>query len=262
VSNYARDVLDYIVATTPRPCDDLPHLGVCGKMIELIPHSVDSTFYRARRSSDFLSLRIGYLGRLDKYGKGLMSLPSVAGILADRGVNFHLRIAGSGPDAETLSWSLGECGFKREGVFVARVALSRVLAFLASVDVLLFPSRFEGCGMVLIEAVAAGVVPVASRVNGVADFIIEEGRTGFLIGIDDVVGMASAVEELSKSLTLRKTMSEAGVKSVKDWFDRDRMCLAFVEVFRKVPRSGRRPRPRPRPRPWSECRLRTGFRPS
>lgn len=258
VSTYARDALDYIIATTPRQRDDLQHLGVRGELIELIPHSVDSTYYRARRSFDSFPLRIGYLGRLDEYGKGLMNLPRVAEILAGRGVKFDLRIAGSGPDAEALSLRLGECGFRPEGILVGALTLARVPAFLASVDVLLFPSRFEGFGIVLIEAMAAGVVPVASRIRGVTDFIIEDGRTGFLVGIDDVVGMANAVEQLSNSPTLREAMSEAGFRSVEDRFNSESMSEAYVGLFRKAPRPGRTRNPRP----WSEFCLNPAFRPN
>jgi len=258
VSAYARDALDYIIATTPRQRDDLRRLGVWGEMIELIPHSVDSKSFRAQRTFDSLPLRIGYLGRLDEYQKGIMNIPRVAEILAERGIEFDLRIAGSGPDAGALSRRLGGSALSPAGALVGSVTLACVPGFLASVDVLLVPSRFEGFGIVLIEAMAAGATPVASRIQGVTDFIIEDGRTGFLVRIDDVVGMANAVEQLSKSVTMRKTMSEAGVKAVEERFDSQAMCHAFVEVIRKAPRSGRRARPRP----WSEFRLNPAFRPS
>ena len=47
--------------------------------------------------------------------------------------------------------------------------------------------------MQVIEAIAAGVAAVASRISSVADFGIEDGGTGLLIWVDDVVGMASSV---------------------------------------------------------------------
>ena len=196
VSAYARDTLDYIIATTPRQRDDLQRLGVCGEMIERIPPSVDSKCFRARRRFDPSPLRIGYLEQLDEYGKGAVRLARVAEIMADRGVKCDLRIAGSGPDAEVLSCRFAEFSSMLAGVLVGPVGFAGEPGFLASLDVLLFPSRFEGFGIVLIEAMVAGAIPVASRISGVTDFIIEDGRTGFSVGIDDVVGMANAVEEL------------------------------------------------------------------
>lgn len=123
-----------------------------------------------------------------------MSLQRVAEVQSGRGVHFDLRGAESGPDAEALSRRLGECGFQPEGVLVCLVALARMPGFLAAVDVLLFPSRFDGLDIVLIDAMAAGVVPVASRVSGVTESIVDYGRMGLLVGLDGVVGMANAME--------------------------------------------------------------------
>ena len=60
------------------------------------------------------------------------------------------------------------------------------------------PSRFEGFGFSLIEAMAAGCVPIVSRIHGVTDWIVEDGKTGFVCGIDKPREFAERLIQLSK----------------------------------------------------------------
>ena len=80
--------------------------------------------------------------------------------------------------------------------FLGAVPPADVPALVARHDVLLMPSRYEGFGYTLVEAMAGGCVPVASRVRGSTDFIVDDGRTGFLFPVGD----ANAAADLLRSL--------------------------------------------------------------
>lgn len=63
--------------------------------------------------------------------------------------------------------------------------------------------------MVIEQAMAARVPVVATRVGGV-DYLVDHGRTGFVVELDDVKGLAEAMVRLLADADLRARMGEAG----------------------------------------------------
>lgn len=78
-------------------------------------------------------------------------------------------------------------------------------------NVVLVPSRYEGFGRVLVEAMAHGVPVVAFEVGGIPE-VVENGRQGLLISPYDEGAMADAVARLLDDDALRQQMGEAGKK--------------------------------------------------
>jgi glycosyltransferase involved in cell wall biosynthesis len=78
--------------------------------------------------------------------------------------------------------------------------------------VLLFPSRAEGYGMALIEAMACGLAPLATPV-GVAPEVVRQGESGWLIPVGDVPGFTAAVracaEDRRRLLEVRRAAQNA-----------------------------------------------------
>lgn len=74
----------------------------------------------------------------------------------------------------------------------------------ASADIFVFPSAIESFGLVVVEAMAAGLPVVASRVGGVCD-VVEESRTGYTFDVGDMDGLVEGVRKIASS---RERMSE------------------------------------------------------
>jgi len=74
-------------------------------------------------------------------------------------------------------------------------------------DVFLFPSLYEGFGMVVLEAMACGLSVVATPVGGAAD-IIEDGVDGFLVPFRDSQALAETALRLLDSESLRETVED------------------------------------------------------
>jgi glycosyltransferase involved in cell wall biosynthesis len=70
-----------------------------------------------------------------------------------------------------------------------------VPAVLSSLDVLVLPSLYEEMGSILVEAMAAGLPVVASRVGGIPDVVVD-GETGLLVPPGDADALAAALDEL------------------------------------------------------------------
>ncbi|HRE46241.1 MAG TPA: glycosyltransferase family 1 protein [Aggregatilineales bacterium] len=106
----------------------------------------------------------------------------------------RLALVGDGPHRAALEAHFAGLpatflGF-RTGESLARV--------YASADMFVFPSAFESFGLVMLEAMAAGIPVVASRVGGAGDMIVE-GETGYSFPVDDVEGLVVSVQNIVNS---------------------------------------------------------------
>jgi glycosyltransferase involved in cell wall biosynthesis len=117
--------------------------------------------------------------------------------------------------------------------------------------VLLLTSSYgEGLGLVLLEAQANGCVPVASRLQGVFDFAIEEGVTGLLAEIKNADEFAEQIATLTAPDRWQQ-FSRAGVARTRELFTYETMARDYLALLADLER-GDYPLPRPRsmvPRP-------------
>lgn len=89
---------------------------------------------------------------------------------------------------------------------------SYLASLLGSSDVFVFPSRREGFGLAPVEAMAAGVPVIISRIEGVTDLANVEGETGFYIDVGDVPALIEAMRKLANDRELRARMGMAAHK--------------------------------------------------
>jgi glycosyltransferase involved in cell wall biosynthesis len=104
-----------------------------------------------------------------------------------------------------------------------------VPALLAGWDVLVLPSLWEGFGLVLVEAMAAGRPVVASRVGPIPEVVLH-GETGLLVEPGDPGQLAAALIELLEQPGLAARLGAAGRRRVAEHFSLDRM-VAETEAF-------------------------------
>jgi glycogen synthase len=128
---------------------------------------------------------------------------------------------------------------------------------MRSHDVFLFPSIYEGLGITLIEAMAAGCVPVASRIRGVTDFIIDDGYDGLLFDVGDAGRAAQHLRRLCNDRELLAQLRLAGELRARD-FDLSKFGDSYVQLLKRVEDT---PRPIKLPLPISSWSLPPGLAP-
>lgn len=101
-------------------------------------------------------------------------------------------------------------------------------------DIFLLPSRYEGFGLVVAEAMLCGCVPIRTRTGGAAEQIIE-GETGFTIDMDDAAGLARHIAALADP-ELRARLGANAARHAAVAFSRSRMIERTSELFRSVAR--------------------------
>lgn len=194
-------------------------------------------------------LRLIFIGRMAGL-KGIFDLPVIDRLLAAAGVPVEWTLVGDGPDKARL---------QREWEPIAPVRYftpesnAGVLDLCAQNDVLVFPTRFEGFPVALLEAMSAGLVPVVSDLpSGVPEVVSAD--TGFRLPVGDTAAFAAAVEEIHRDRDRLETMSAAARETVASRFDiRDR-AADYHALFARWEEL-RRPRPAKYPLPDSGSRL-------
>jgi sugar transferase (PEP-CTERM/EpsH1 system associated) len=104
---------------------------------------------------------------------------------------------------------------------------------LALLDVFVLPSLWEGLPIALLEAMAAGLPVVATRVGGVPEVVVD-GVTGFLVPPRDPQALADAILRLLRDPDLRRRMGEAGHARVAEHFSVEQMVGKTEALYEQL----------------------------
>lgn len=175
------------IAVAPPAAEALRAAGVPADVIRLIPNAIDVVPADRSRARAALGLDggrwIGTVAYLER-GKAIDDL-----VCAARGLDAGLCVVGEGPERPRL-----ESLARDQGVRAAFAGgRDGAAALVAAFDAFALPSRSEGLPLALLEAMAAGVPAVATRVGGVPEALA--GGAGWLVEPGDVDGLHRALVE-------------------------------------------------------------------
>src|SRR5262249_50140252 len=108
--------------------------------------------------------------------------------------------------------------------------------FLRLMDVFALTSRSEGMPLAILEAWAAGLPVVASRVGGIPE-VVADGRTGLLFPAGDDAGLATHLDRLLTDSVAARALGEAGRAEVREKFDVRTMCDTYQRYYRALLRA-------------------------
>ncbi len=140
----------------------------------------------------------------------------------------RLALVGNGPARDELEKHFAGLPVKFAG-YLTGTALSEAYA---SADIFVFPSALETFGLVVVEAMAAGLPVVSSRVGGVRD-VVEEGVTGYTFDVNDIAGMVAGVRRIAASRERIAGMGRAAraFAETQSW---DAMMDEVIDVYREL----------------------------
>jgi glycosyltransferase involved in cell wall biosynthesis len=118
--------------------------------------------------------------------------------------NARLALVGDGPARAELEQHFSGTNTK----FVGYLSGEPLAQAYASADIFVFPSALETFGLVVTEAMAAGLPVVASRVGGIPD-VVDEGKTGYTFEVGDTAGLVAGVRQIAADPLRRVQMGIA-----------------------------------------------------
>jgi glycosyltransferase involved in cell wall biosynthesis len=171
--------------------------------------------------------------------KGVFEALEVLADVRTRHPSATLTVVGGGRDLDTFSLDVERRGLTDAVQITGWLGHDDVQRTLRESDVFLFPSHFEGLPNAVIEAMAAGLPVVATRVGGVPD-LIRPGENGFLVDVGDVAGMTKRIDELLAEPDRAREIGRRGRETVLEQCDIERVWPRFADVLRTAAtRAGR-----------------------
>ena len=162
------------------------------KNIKVIPNGIDPGKFENLTKKPHDGFVIITVARLEKV-KGTEYLIGAFARLSLLG-RLSLVIIGDGSERKNLENLVKKLNLEERVEFLGEIPNERIPEYLAGADCFVLPSLKEGFGIVVLEAMAAGVPVVASKVGGIMD-IIEDGKTGLLVEPGNSEDIAKAIRE-------------------------------------------------------------------
>ena len=206
--------------------------------IEVIYNGIEAEPFMQPSPRDFRTewrvkpeeLVLGFVGQLDER-KGIRVLLAAFQRIKREWPQTRLVFVGQGPlrelivdESEKQHWG--------EAVLIPGF-LDDIAGVMQALDILLLPSYWEGFGIVLIEAMAAGKPAISTDTSSMPEIIVD-GQTGFVVPPGDVEALADRVIQLLHNATLREKFGRAARQRVLEKFTQQRMIAELENFFQRA----------------------------
>lgn len=202
---------------------DASRITVVHSGIPTRPHAVEPRDWRAELGWPADSVLCGVVGAMTAE-KGIDTLTAIAAALPPA-LKSRVRVVllgGSSTGTQEINgMTVHSAGF-----------VSEIDPAVAGLDMLWHPSKAEGLGTSIIDAMSLGVPPIAFRVGGIPE-VIDDERCGLLVPAGDAAAFAAAVARLADDPNLRKRLSLEARARAKS-FDAAEMTKGTEAVYQAV----------------------------
>jgi L-malate glycosyltransferase len=178
---------------------------------------------------DLVLLQVARLDYLKDHATAIRTLRHVL----QRKPEARLVLVGEGPERTKIEGLIEEHGVRTQVRLLGQ--RKDVAHLLAGADLFLLTSISEGIPLTVIEAMAARVPVIATRVGGLAE-VVEEGGTGLLAPSGDDEALAGRVVQLADNPRLREEMGARSHARALSLFSEARMCDDYERLYREMAR--------------------------
>lgn len=149
--------------------------------------------------------------------------------ILNHGVQACLVLVGDGPEKEPIDSLVQDLGIQDRVVMVGQV--DNPARWLSVFDLFMLNSVTEGMSYALMEAMASGLPAVVTKVGG-NPVLVDHGRTGLMVDVGDIGGMASAAAGLLEDHDARIRMGKAARQAMVDAFSLENMLKEYRLLYR------------------------------
>ncbi len=209
---------------------------VSEERIEIIPNAVNVRDFRNEDKTFKKDLSIPsegkivlFLSRLIRQ-KGVYDLIEAIGRVIRENGNVYFIFAGDGPERHQMETTCTQNGIGTAVRFTGHIPYRDVIRAFSCADVFVLPSYSEGMPMVILQALAAGVPIISTRVGAIAD-IVKDGVNGFLVEPHAPEQLAKKILFLIDRQDLMKRIGDANIQLAVTEFDRNVLIRRFEHLY-------------------------------
>jgi len=241
--------MDKLICISPQTKEECVKRGIAAKRCTVIPIGVDP--YGPQPAPSAKAAVEALLGkRLD----GVKILLTVGRLVKRKGVlwfisralpkiiaeqpNVCYLIVGEGPQHGSVEKRVRHLDLEDKVFLLGKVDDKTLRIVYNAADIFVMPNipvkgDFEGFGIAAIEAAAAGLCVVASRLDGIASAIIE-GENGFLVSPEDVDAYVRIIVSLLKDANLRRNFGERAREFTRKNYSWQKIAGQYLRVFKQA----------------------------
>ena len=167
-------------------------------------------------------------GRLVPW-KGFRMLIKIMPNLAEINQFFKLVIVGSGPDMSILEAMIKNLKLERKVILAGRKNLKEVAEYLATSDIVILNSGYEGFSHQILEAMIAGVPLITTNAGGNKE-VIHQGQNGIMVKYNDEFNLIEVIRALWNNPEMQERFVEEGKKTASH-FSVEKMFDETIELL-------------------------------
>ncbi|MFN0133697.1 MAG: glycosyltransferase [Phycisphaerales bacterium] len=221
--------------------------GTLAGVLARVPYGVEVPAACPERRSGG-PVRLLYCGRLEHRQKRVLALPMLSRMLTERGIGHTMTMMGDGPAREDVARAIESSPGCR---LVPATGPEGVRAALETHDALVLASRYEGLSVAMLEAMAAGCVPIVTRTESGALEAVTHGESGLIAEVSPEADeeaaarglLEAALSWLAGSEAARGAMSRAAWATASARYSIERHVEAVERVIDEAAAGPARPWP-------------------
>jgi glycosyltransferase involved in cell wall biosynthesis len=186
--------------------------------------------YNYNRVAMDKKIRIAFVGTLNEF-KGVLEFDKIIREIEAQNIPYHFNIIGDGPLKKTL---LNLFKFNVNVSVKGKVDNSQVLKLHSEHDILILPSKNEGLPVSIVEAMKAGVVPIASNIKSGIPELIQDGITGYKVDTGKECEYANHISNLYKNADKLHEMSQNCMDYANATFNPEKQTLQYELFFENI----------------------------
>ncbi|MBP8776700.1 MAG: glycosyltransferase family 4 protein [Bacteroidaceae bacterium] len=194
---------------------------------------ISDLFLSKKENHNSNKFNIVQVGRLSHTEKGQDVLIRACVQLQKRGItNFHLDFIGSGPSEAYLQEIVEKNGLQNDISFLGNKSQEYMHAHLKDYSLFVQPSRYEGFGLTVVEAMAAQIPILVSNQQGPME-IIDDGEFGFYFETDNVNDCAEKIVQIMNLKTL-DILTKKAYNRVRELYDVKRTAEEYINYYKRI----------------------------
>ncbi|MDP9117830.1 MAG: glycosyltransferase family 4 protein [Actinomycetota bacterium] len=227
----ARAIALHVTPSQNSAEDAIRDFGLRSDQMSVVPIGVDTDVFRPH--GERVPGRIVAMSSADVALKGLATLLRAAAVLS-RSQNVELVVVSKPVPGGPTEKLVAELGLATRVRFVNGLDETTLAALVASAEVAVVPSLYEGFSLPAVEAMASGTPVIASDVASLPEVVGRDGSCGVLVPPGDVGGFAEAIAALLADPKRRGAMSIAARERAVERFSWSATALATAAVYRRA----------------------------
>lgn len=228
-------ICDRFVAISQCVKDDIIQYGANAGKVHVVYNAIDLTRFQpaSRSHNPNDNFRIGSVARIMPEKKGQDVLLEAIGLIHKKYPKIQCVFAGEPDTAHQeafcqLKETARALDIADQVSFLGNV--DDVPGLLATLDVFVLPSRYEGFGISLVEAMAMGIPCIASCLDGPAE-VLQNGKYGLLFPVGNAQELALKLEQLIEDYATYKTSATETIQYVKTQYNIVNMCAQLEALM-------------------------------